>query len=220
MKRVPQHEFLDNDEGTPEEITESLNDLRGINRRFGGIATSRWLLESAMLTASLRHATVLEVAAGDGFAIQNAAARLSDGVRVEITELDRRASHLSNGNGRHLVGDALHMPVSDASFDFVSCGLFVHHLMPDEVTRFVSEALRVARYALLINDLVRSRMHLGLTYLGGPLFHSRITKHDSVASVRQAYTIAELRELLQRASPSRIEVSRHFLYRMGAIAWK
>lgn len=220
MKRVPQSELLDDDLGTPEEIAASLADLRGINRKFGGISTTRWLLERGMRSAPLTHASVLEVAAGDGFAIHEAARALGDGLCAEVTTLDRRSSHLPSNNGKSVTGNALHLPFSDASFDFVSCGLFVHHLSPEDVVRFIAEGLRVARHALLINDLIRSRVHLGLVCLSTPLYRSRLTKHDAPASVRQAYTIDELRDLLSRASPSRVEFSRHFFYRVGVIAWK
>lgn len=220
MKRVPQFELLDHDRGTPEEIAASLKDLRIINRNFGGIATTCRLLRHGMESASLKRASVLEVAAGDGFAIQEAVRKMPAPLSVDLTLLDRRGSHLSNGNDATVTGDALHLPFSDGSFDFVSCGLFVHHLSPDDVVHFVSEALRVARRALLINDLVRSRTHLALVYLGFPLFRSRITYHDAPASVRQAYTVPELRDLLRQATPARIEIGRVFLYRMAAIAWK
>ena len=220
MKRVPQFELLDHDQGTPEEIAASLHDLRTINRNFGGIATTRRLLQHAMQSASLKRASVLEVAAGDGFAIDQAVRKLPSSLAVDLTLLDRRGSHGSNGNDATITGDALHLPFSDSSFDFISCGLFVHHLAPHDVVRFVSEALRVARHALLINDLVRSRIHLALVYFGFPLFRSRITYHDAPASVRQAYTVSELRDLLRQASPARLEISRVFLYRIAAIAWK
>ena len=52
---------------------------------------------------------------------------------------------------------------------------------------FAAEALRVCRVALLINDLRRSALSLALTRCAGPLFRSRLTRHDSVASVRRAY---------------------------------
>ena len=56
-----------------------------------------------------------------------------------------------------MAGDALALPFRDASFDLVSCNLFAHHLSPQELVRFVDEALRVCRVAVLINDLVRHR---------------------------------------------------------------
>jgi len=102
----------------------------------------------------------------------------------------------------------------------VSCNLFVHHLAPDELQRFAREALRVCRVAFLVNDVVRSPIHLALTYAGFPLYRSRITRNDAPASVRQAYTPAELSELLQPLTARPVQISRHYLYRMGIIAWK
>ena len=54
-----------------------------------------------------------------------------------------------------VVGDALAIPFPDASFDFVSSCLFMHHLSPDDAVRSINEALRVCRYGVLINDLDR-----------------------------------------------------------------
>jgi hypothetical protein len=98
--------------------------------------------------------------------------------------------------------------------------LFVHHLEPDDIVRFVNEGLRVCRKAVVINDVVRDPVHLALVYLSLPLYRSRFTHHDAPASVKRAYTIAEMREMLGKTSAARVEIARHPLYRMGAIAWK
>jgi len=63
-------------------------------------------------------------------------------------------------------------------------------------------------------------MHLALVYAGLPLFRSRLTHHDAPASVRQAYTTAEIRDLLKRTSAARVEIHRHYLFRMGVMVWK
>jgi hypothetical protein len=64
-------------------------------------------------------------------------------------------------------------------------------------------------------------MHLALSYLGFPLYRSRITRHDAPASVRRAYTEDEVRQMLARvAEPASIEIERFYLYRMGVIVWK
>ena len=119
-----------------------------------------------------------------------------------------------------MAGDALALPFRDASFDLVSCNLFAHHLSPEAIVEFATEALRVCRVAVLINDLVREPLHLSLVYAGLPLYRSRLTRHDAPASVRQAYTPDEMRDLLARTSAARVEIHRHYLFRMGVIAWK
>jgi len=219
MKRTPSRELLDDDNGTPAEISESLADLRFINRRFGGIRTTAHMVERAANGSGRSNLSVLEVAAGSGDLPQSVRARLARrGINLQLMLLDRCPSHLTNG-GAKVAGDALALPFPNDSFDLISCNLFVHHLAPDQVTAFAKEALRCARLAVLINDLVRDPIHLALVYAGLPLYRSRITRHDAPASVRQAYTPAEMREMLAPVGAV-AEISRHYLYRMGVVVWK
>ncbi len=222
MKRVPQREVLDGDTEAPEAVLESLGDLRMVNRWFGGVRTTGFLLRRAMRESHLSSASVLEVAAGDGYTIAQASKRLRDeNLDVEPLCLDRRKLQKQEYCcKRSVVGNALDLPFPPGSFDFVSCGLFVHHLAPDEVIAFVNGALAVARHAVLINDLRRSPIHLALVYASTPIFRSPISRFDSVASVKQAYTPTELRDLLRRSNCTRFEIGKRFLFRMGAIAWK
>lgn len=222
MKRIPQHEILDGDSISQEAAVESLGDLRWVNRWFGGVSTTAFLLRRAMHVSALRSASVLEVAAGDGYSIAHAAKRLKEeNLDVEPFCLDRREvpspKHCCE---RAIVGDALELAFPPASFDFVSCGLFVHHLAPAQVVSFINGALKAARYAVLINDLRRSSLHLAMVYAGMPIFRSPISHLDGLASVRQAYTPQELRELMNRTNATSSELRTRYLFRMGAIAWK
>jgi ubiquinone/menaquinone biosynthesis C-methylase UbiE len=124
------------------------------------------------------------------------------------------------------VADALSLPFQDSSFDLVSCSLFAHHLEPAELARFAGEALRVSRCAVLINDLIRHPMHLALVYAGFPLMRSHVSRVDGLASVRKAYVPEEMRQIISSGTMSaevgsaKIEILRHFLFRMGVILWK
>lgn len=221
MIRAVIPELLDSDAGTPSEICASLSDLNRINRWFGGISTTKSLVGRVAREQRATSLSLLEVAAGSGAVPAAVAASLAQtGIETRITLLDRAASHLKNGNRRAVAGDALALPFSDGSFDLVSCNLFVHHLSPDEVVRFVNESLRVCRWALVINDLVRHAAHLGLVYAGLPLYRGRLTRHDAPASVRQAYTVKEMDHMLRKSKAARVEITRHYLFRMGVIAWK
>ncbi len=218
MKRVLTAELLDTDSGTPAEISASIADLRRINRWFGGIGTSQEMISRVANGAS--SLSLLEVAAGSGYVPEVVRERLRNrGLDLQVTLLDRAPSHLTGGS-RAVAGDAVALPFQDASFDLVSCTLFAHHLSPDEIVRFVNEGLRVCRLAVLINDLIRDRLHLSLVYAGLPLYRSRLTRHDAPASVRQAYTREEMRTMLAQTRASRVDIRHHYLFRMAATVWK
>ena len=121
-----------------------------------------------------------------------------------MTLLDRWWSHLPSGSARSVAGDALRLPFRNGTFNVVSCSLLAHHFEPETLVSFAGESLRVCRQAVLINDLIRSRVHLLLVYLGLPLFRSRMTWHDAPASVRRAYTCDEMRALLAQAGGSEL----------------
>lgn len=220
MKRVPTAELLDSDSGTPAEVEASISDLRMINRRFGGVSTSTAMIERVAGLVHRSSLSLLEVASGSGYVPETAQSRLQRrGVDLQVTLLDRATSHLKNGS-RAVAGDALSLPFHDESFDLISCNLFAHHLSPQELKTFTNEALRVCRVAVLINDLVRHPLHLALVYAGMPLYRSRLTRHDAPASVRQAYTPAEMQAVLGQTAAARVEIHGHYLFRMGVIAWK
>jgi len=223
MKRVVTPELLDSDAGTPAEVAASLSDLRLINRWFGGAGTTAWMVERIARQRNLSSVSYLEAAAGNG-ALPEMIRRSLKGrnINVDVTLLDRATSHLRDGNSAvtAVAADALQLPFRDNSFDIIGCNLFGHHLSPEELPQFVDEALRVCRVAVLINDLIRDPLHLALVYAGFPLYRSRLTRHDGPASVRAAYTPGEMRELLKKSRAARVEITRHYLFRMAVIAWK
>jgi len=222
MQRVNTPEILDSDACPAADVEASLRDLSRINRWFGGVATTRKSIERVAAATGRKHFSVLEVAAGFGEVPRVAGQQLArKGITLEVTHLDRVPSHLLPGN-RAVVADALALPFPDNSFDLVSCSLFAHHLEPAELARFAGEALRVSRCAVLINDLIRHPLHLALVYAGFPLMRSYVSRFDGVASVRRAYVPDEMRQILTSvAEPAaQIEISRHFLFRMGVIVWK
>jgi ubiquinone/menaquinone biosynthesis C-methylase UbiE len=220
MKRVAIAELLDTDSGTPAEVAAAIGDLRFINRWFGGVATTEDMVGRVARETNRSSLSLLEVAAGSGYVPETARQRLQPrGLHLQVTLLDRAASHLSSAS-QALAGDALALPFRDASFDVLSCTLFAHHLSPQELVRFVDEALRVCRVAVLINDLVRHSLHLSLVYAGMPLYRSRLTRHDAPASVHQAYTPEDMQALLSQSRAARVEIHRHYLFRMGVIVWK
>jgi hypothetical protein len=103
--------------------------------------------------------------------------------------------------------------------DVVSSCLFLHHLSMDDARTFLKEALRVARVAVLINDVERTRTNYLLSCLQTLVDPSELSRHDGPTSVRQAYTFTEVENMLRETGYS-FELQRGFLFRLGAILWK
>lgn len=221
MRRRVAEEWLDTRAASAEEVQASLSDIRRINKRYGGVAAMRDLLKRVAREAGRRSLTVLDVAAGSGDVLSEAAEQLSgEGVTLEPYFLDLWPDHVRNAPGdTRVAGDAFRLPLRDGGVDVVSCSLFLHHLEPEEIRRFVLEALRVCRVAFVANDLQRSRVHLWLNHLVSPTF-SRVTKHDAAASIRRSYTVEEIRNMLAGIAGTRLEISRHPIYRYGVVLWK
>lgn len=221
MRRSVTPELLDDDLGTPLELAASLTDLRHINQWFGGTSTTVALLARVYRELDVERLSLLEIGAGRGYVPLAARRKLANrGLSLDVTLLDRRWTHLAFQEAPAVAGDAMQLPFADDSYDVVSSTLFAHHFDPPALRDLCREAIRVARRAVVINDLVRSRIHLALVYLGLPLFRSRITWHDAPASVSAAYTADEMGMLMAGVGARRVDVSRRLLFRMSVILWK
>jgi ubiquinone/menaquinone biosynthesis C-methylase UbiE len=237
MRRVDAPEILDSDACSPADVEISMRDIGRVNRWFGGVATTQKMVEHVAQASGVNRLSLLEVAAGSGEVPQMVRERLARlGIALEATLLDRAGSHLPTGNSRDtdlisrnrlIVADAFVLPFGDGAFDLVSCCLFAHHLSPQQLAQFVREGLRVSRRALLINDLVRHPLHLALAFAGFPIMRSRVAWLDGLTSVRRAYLPEEIPSMISSAFSSdalslrpRVEITRHYLFRMGIIVWK
>jgi len=229
MQRVDAPEILDSDACSSVDVEISMRDLGRVNRWFGGVATTRKMVERVAQASGTKRLSLLEVAAGLGEVpeiVQQKVARR--GIELDVTLLDRARSHLPCANhirqNHGVVGDALVLPFGDGAFDLVSCNLFAHHLDAEQLRRFVQEGLRVSRRAVLINDLVRHPLHLALVYVSYPIMRSRVAWLDGVTSVRRAYVPEEIRGMIAPISSlqagAHMEISRNYLFRMGVVVWK
>jgi ubiquinone/menaquinone biosynthesis C-methylase UbiE len=226
MRRRTTLELLDEDRGTPAEIARSFDDLWRINRWLGGVRSSLYLLERFFERAGPHPVRILDVGAGDS--------RLAERLQTELQQrnlpakfvvLDRRYSHLQNGTplARGLsavVADVFNPPFREASFEVVMCNLFFHHFSGARAQDLLRHLSRIAKEAVIVNDLERKLVPYLFIRIAYPFARSRITRHDGPASVRQAYTRAELQTLATDAGFRHFDLEPVAPFRLGLTLWK
>ena len=203
-------ELLDGPLDDPAALAANLRDLRRINRWLGGVQLSAAAIHA--LSAHRAELTLLDVGTG-GADIPIALLQLASrrGRRLSIVGLDSRPEilaaatvatpDLATTDGLELhVGDGRALPYPDRSFDVAHTSLVMHHLAPDDALALLSEMSRVARLGVVVNDLERGRLGwVGAWCIGHLLTGNRYTRHDAPLSVRRAYRVSEMRELVRGA---------------------
>lgn len=202
--------------------TQHIRALRGLSR-LGHISrvwpTLRPHLDRHC--ASGKVTSVLEVACGGGdLSIQVArwASRNDRRVDVKATDLSRTGLAFARLRARRAGvdvqfsrRDALEPQAQPQRFDVVLCTLFLHHLRRDDAVSVLRQLASVAQRVLLVDDLCRSWVGLGLCYLGTrTLTCSRIVHVDGPLSVRAAFTPDEMQALARDAGLSGARIERHW----------
>jgi ubiquinone/menaquinone biosynthesis C-methylase UbiE len=213
MQRVLTPELVDQRSPDPALLRESLDDLAWMNRHLGisaGVARQlRWLLDGK----SPGRLNVLDVGAGAADILAALARRCRRrGLGFEGTALDsgratsriaaaRLAASGSDGRIRVVCGDARALPFPGASFDVTVSSTFLHHLEEDEALLALREMARVSALGVIVTDLRRGPFGLlaARTLANTVWRRHRYTHHDAPASMRAAYTMAEVRALAERA---------------------
>lgn len=208
-ERSDERELLDGASLDPVDLAVNLRELAMLNRLPGGVGAS--LAAIQCLADGRRDLHVLDAGTG-GSDIALAMARHgrsgAAAGRWRVTALDSSAEVLALATAR-VGGDAdvrlergnvLAMPFDDAAFDVAHASLLLHHLDPADAVTALRELRRVAHLGIVINDLRRGWLPYAITAITvRGLCRGRYTRNDGLASVRRAYTLAELDELLGAA---------------------
>ena len=217
-RRIHVEELLDAGAGSDSEVAQSLADLRRINRFLGGGCLLRKLLGEQVRRTGLRAFSLLDVATGSGD-LPAAVRRWYPQARVTALELHLRHLRLAQAPRVGLVcGDAFRAPFAMRSFDFVAVSLFLHHLPDPEVPHLLRDIARLARHALLINDLDRHWVPFYFLRWTAPLFaRSRITRFDGPASVQRAFGQGELEQAAAAAGFRHFRARWHVPFRRSLV---
>ena len=216
-------EILDRKDIDPAERERSHRDIERSNVLFGGRRAVMRILRPLLVDMSREGMAPTLLDVGTGLADLPWRAReiaRRQGVRLYTIGLDgvpslvRAASRRVNAA---ICGDALALPLRDASVDIVLCSQLLHHFEHDRALQVIAELDRVARRRVVISDLRRSWIAAAGFWLASVVlrFH-RITRHDGTISVLRGFTEGELGGMVVSATGVQPAIRRRLGYRLTA----
>lgn len=213
-------ELLDAEHLDAHELALNLREMATLNRLPGGSRDSVRAVER--LLGEQTEATVLDVGTGSGDFVRRLRRRrhveaIAADLRPEVLEIARRNLAGIN-NVSLLLADVRSLPLGDGEVDVAHASLLLHHLDPDDAITALGEMRRVARLAVVINDLRRGLLPFLMTAAAVLAFsRGAYTRHDGVLSARRAYTLAELDTLAAKAGLSVLSRSGRFWPRVTTV---
>ncbi len=220
-------ELLDEPAHDLDELRRSLAHVADVNRYLGGNRALRAQLRS-LLPANGR-ATIVDVGTGDAAVPLHLLRRFPDrlarvhgvDVHAQTSRIAMRAARSAGADRLTVVrGSALALPYPERAFDIVLLTLVLHHFDGADQRTVLREAGRVARRAVVVGELERTRgALLGARLLAATVWRrNRLTRHDGPLSVRRAFTPGELAAAATEAGLKEPEVKRHPLFRLVLVA--
>jgi len=210
-------ELLDDPRADPATVAAHLGDIARLNDWFGGRRAVVDALDPFFRRASGQGKgergrgkgptrwTLLDVGTGAGDIPRAvAAAARRHGITLTLVGLERipaAAALARTRAGLHpVVGDGSALPFAPGSVDVVIASQVLHHLPREAAVRWIAAFDRLARRAVVLADLRRSRPAIAALWLVNPaLGIGRVTQRDGVMSLRRGYTRVELEAMLAEA---------------------
>ena len=204
-------ELLDDPRADAVLVGRELRDIARLNALFGGTRAVLEALEpffqrwgnGQRATGNVTW-TLLDVGTGSGdIALAARAAARRRGVELKAIglELNPTAAMIASAAGvPTIVADGNALPVGPRSVDVVVASQVLHHLPRPVAVGWIAAFDRVARRAVVLADLRRSRLAMvGVWAASVGLAMSGVTRHDAVLSLRRGYTKGEFDEMLRQA---------------------
>jgi 2-polyprenyl-3-methyl-5-hydroxy-6-metoxy-1,4-benzoquinol methylase len=199
-------ELMDRPQPVSEELEQDLHNLRRLNRFFGSYSLAlgflrRWIKPGGRMR-------IVDLATGSGDIPRLAidyARRVN--AQVEIDAIDQQSATLQIA--RQLSRDYPEINFhqgnilkwqSSSPYDVVLCSLALHHFSEAEAVHLLQHSRELSRKFVLISDLRRGLLATaGVHLLTAVIFREPMTRYDGRVSAARAFSIAELRDLAQKA---------------------
>jgi ubiquinone/menaquinone biosynthesis C-methylase UbiE len=218
-------EIMDREGNDPAILASGLEELRKINRRFGGWRAVRRAIRPLVDRVDPgRKIEILDLGTGSAdYPVHLAGWMRRLGRAVRIEAVDKNPFMIATARGRAAAWpeitikkmDALSPAYADRSFDIVLASLTLHHFSRPDAIRILREMNRMSRVGFIVNDLDRSRIGAWVVWLYGHLATTNpITRHDAYESMLRGFTKNEMIAMSREAGLGSFAVRRMPFFRL------
>ncbi len=206
-------------------LREDLQNLRTINKFFGGLRAVRTHMRRFLdCVEKDRTVEILDLATGsaDHPLAMIMLARAMDR-KIRVTAVDCNPVTLAIARERTEAipeitieeGNLLSLSYPPKSFDIVLCSLALHHFSSVNAARILRSMVSISRIGLIVNDLNRSWPAAWAAWFYTHLTtRNPMTLNDSYVSVLRAFTPSELTDLAHEGGVPRPQIFRHPMFRL------
>lgn len=217
-------EYLDDPSLDSAIATRSLQDVARANTLFGGRRAVLAELAGYFRAARARGESalvLLDVGTGLGDIPRAARTMASQyGLRLHTIGLEVSlplSLAAVPGAQQCVCGDARMLPFADQSVDVITCSQVLHHFDTQEAVPLLRELTRVARAGVIVSDLRRSWIAVGLLWIASfPLGFHPVSRHDGMLSILRGFTAPELAHAVHHAVGVRPAVQHRLGWRVTA----
>lgn len=222
-------EIMDREGNDPAILAAGLEELRKINRHFGGWrAVRRAIRPLADRVDPGRTIEILDLGTGSAdYPVHLAGWMRRLGREVRIEAVDKNPFMIATARESAAAWpeitikemDVLSPSYPDKSFDIVLASLTLHHFSRPDAIRILREMNRMSRVGLIVNDLDRSRVGAWVVWLYGRLAtNNPITRHDAYESMLRGFTRNEMIAMSREAGLGSFAVRRMPFFRLLVVA--
>ena len=231
-KRANQLELLDMGSGLAKEVHESLRHIAIVNKWWGGgPLLRRFIVPRVEQLRPRTKVRILDVGTGSGampLTIIRWARKNRFTIRIVAVDINRGHLKLARQTTgpypeiQLVAADANHLPFRAESFDIVLSTLFLHHFNEQELVEMIPSFQAVSRYAVILDDLIRSQLTRILFRIVSSVFtQNTLTRQDGELSILRAYTPAEMLSILHQTRLPHVQLyARWCYYRMTIVIEK
>ncbi len=206
-------------------LRRDLENLSTLNRVFGSYPLVLRHVRPWLLAAPRdRPVRLLDFATASGDIprlLVDAARRLD--VRLEIDAIDQQASTVAIARELSVDHPEITYHEGDVrtfgtgqTWDIVHCSLAIHHFSEDDAVTVLRQVKALATSHALVADLRRSTHGtLGVDLLTAVWMREPMTRNDARASVRRAFSFAEMADLARRAGWTDFHHETNFAFRQS-----